>query len=76
MDRKRAILDYVCDERLDLLEQLNERELQLQETTVPLSDTQDLSSLKENYRSVVESVENMLNSLDELEEKVLKSRNL
>lgn len=32
MDRKRAILDYIGDERLDLLEELNETDVKLQET--------------------------------------------
>lgn len=75
MDRKHAILGYVCNEHLGLLEQLNKIELQLKETTVVLPDTQDLSTLIQNYCSVVASNENMLNGLDELEEKVLKSSN-
>ena len=70
MDRKREILDYICDERLDLLEELKGKKIKLQETVACLPEQQDLSSVMENYRSVVESVENMLRGLDELEEKV------
>ena len=70
MDRKREILDYICDERLDLLEELKAKKIKLQETVACLPEQQDLSSVMENYRSVVESVENMLRGLDELEEKV------
>ena len=43
MDRKRAILDYTCDERLDLLEELNETDVKLQETIGALPEAQDLS---------------------------------
>ena len=68
MDRKRAILDYIGDERLDLLEELNE-------TIAALLEVQDLSVVMSTYHSLVENIENMLNDLDELEERVLKSMN-
>ena len=75
MDRKRAILDYICDERLDLLEELNETDVKLQETIAALPEAQDLSVAMPTYHSLVENIENMLNDLDELEERVLKSMN-
>ena len=75
MDRKRAILDYICDERLDLLEELNERDVKLQETIAALPEAQDLSAVMPTYHSLVENIENVLNDLDELEERVLKSMN-
>lgn len=75
MDRKRAILDYICDERLDLLEELNETDVKLQETIAALLEAQDLSVVMSTYHSLVENIENMLNDLDELEERVLKSMN-
>ena len=75
MDRKRAILDYICDERLDLSEELNETDVKLQETIAALPEAQDLSAVMPTYHSQVENIENMLNDLDELEERVLKSMN-
>ena len=75
MGRKRAILDNICDERLDLLEELNETDVKLQETIAALSEAQDLSVVMPTYHSLVENIENMLNDLDELEERVLKSMN-
>jgi len=75
MDRKRAILDYIGDERLDLLEELNETDVKLQETIAALLEAQDLSVVMSTYHSLVENIENMLNDLDELEERVLKSMN-
>ena len=72
MDRKRAILDYIGDERLDLLEELNETDVKLQETIAALLEAQDLSVVMSTYHSLVENIENMLNDLDELEERVLK----
>ena len=75
MDRKRAILDYICDERLDLLEELNETDVKLQETTAAFPEVQDLSVAMPTYHSLVENIENMLNDLDELEERMLKSVN-
>ena len=75
MDRKRAILDYIGDERLDLLEELNETDVKLQETIAALLEAQDLSVAMSTYHSLVENIENMLNDLDELEERVLKSMN-
>lgn len=75
MDRKRAILDYICDERLDLLEELNETDVKLQETIAALLEAQDLSVVMSTYHSLVENIENMLNDLDEMEERVLKSMN-
>ena len=75
MDRKCAILYYICDERLDLLEELNETEVKLQETIAALPEAQDLSVVMSTYHSLVENIENMLNDLDELEVRVLKSMN-
>lgn len=75
MDWKRAILYYICDERLDLLEELNETEVKLQETIAALPEAQDLSVVMSTYHSLVENIENMLNDLDELEVRVLKSMN-
>lgn len=75
MDRKRAILYYICDERLDLLEELNETEVKLQETIAALPEAQDVSVVMSTYHSLVENIENMLNDLDELEVRVLKSMN-
>ena len=65
MDRKRASLDYICDEPLDLLEEMNETEVKLQETIVALPETQDLSAVMATYHSLVENIENMLNDLDD-----------
>ena len=75
MDRKRAILYYICDEHLDLLEELNETEVKLQETIAALPEAQDLSVVMSTYHSLVENIENMLNDLDELEVRVLRSMN-
>ena len=75
MDRKRGILDYICDERLDLLEELNEEKVKLQETIAALQETQDLSAVMETFHSVVEIIKSMLNHLDDLEDKVFKSMN-
>lgn len=66
MDREREILNYICNERLDLLEVLKETEIKLQETAAALPEGHDLSSVMENYRSVVVSVENMLKKLESL----------
>ena len=63
------------DERLDLLEELNETDVKLQETIAALLEAQDLSVVMSTYHSLVENIENMLNDLDELEERVLKSMN-
>ena len=74
MDQKRAILDYICDERLDLLEELKETEVKLQETIASVEpQVQDLSPAMVNFRSLVEHIENMLHNLDELEERVMNS---
>ena len=72
MDRKRAILDYIYDKRLDLLEELKETEVKLQETIeAVVSQVQDLSVIMSNFRSLEEHIENMLHNLDELEERVM-----
>ena len=63
------------DERLDLLEELNETDVKLQETIAALLEAQDLSVVMSTYHSLVENIENMLNDLDEMEERVLKSMN-
>ena len=51
IDGKCAILDYICDECLDLLE--------LNETKVKLQETQDLSPVIATYHSLVENIENV-----------------
>ena len=71
MDRKRAILNFIRDERLDLLEKLHEKELQLLDMTT-LSVGQDLSLLMDNYLFLADIL-NMLASLDEIEEFQLRN---
>ena len=51
MDRKCAILDYICGERLDLLEDLSETDVKLQETIAALPEEQDLSVVMPTYHS-------------------------
>ena len=74
MDRKREILDYIYDKRLDLLEELKETEVKLQETVeAVVPQVQDLSVIMSNFRSLEEHIEHMLHNLDELEVRVMNS---
>jgi len=74
MDRKREILDYIYDKRLDLLEELKETEVKLQETVeAVVPQVQDLSVIMSNFHSLEEHIENMLHNLDELEVRVMNS---
>ena len=70
MDQKLEILNYINDERLDLLEELAETEATLHETIAALS-AGDLSTVIVNYLSVVKRTEDLLQDLDELEDKVI-----
>ena len=79
MDRKREILNFVRDKRLNVVEELHEKELQLLDITTTLSVGQDLSLLMDNYRSLLDSchlfladILNMLASLDKTEEFLLR----
>lgn len=73
MDRKREILSFIRDERLDVVE-LHEKELQLLDITTTLSVGQDLSLLMNSYRSLLDNyrlflvdiLNMMLASLDEI----------
>ena len=79
MDRKHEILNFIRDQRLDVVEELREKELQLLEiTTLPAA--QDLSLLMDNYRLLLNNyrllladILNMLASLDEIEELLLRN---
>ena len=80
MDRKREILNFIRDERLDVVEELKDKELQLLDITTTLSARQDLSLLMDNYRSLLDNyrlfladILNMLASLDEVEEFLLRN---
>ena len=68
MDQKLEILNYINDERLDL-EELAGTEATLYETIAALP-AGDLS-LIENYLTAVERTEDLLQQLDELEDKVI-----
>ena len=70
MDQKLEIFNYINDERLDLLEELVETEATLHETIAVLS-AGDLSTVIVNYLSVVKRTEDLLQDLDELEDKVI-----
>ena len=70
MDQKLEIFNYINDERLDLLEELVETEATLHETIAALS-AGDLSTVIVNYLSVVKRTEDLLQDLDELEDKVI-----
>ena len=69
MDQKFEILNYINDECLDL-EELAGTEATLYETIAALPDG-DLSTLIENYLSAVGRTEDLLQQLDELEDKVI-----
>ena len=79
MDRKCEILNFIRDERFDVVEELDEKELQLLDITT-LSVGQDLSLLMDNYRSLLDNyclfladILNMLASLDEMEDFLLRN---
>ena len=55
MDHKREILNLISDERLDVVEDLHEKELQLLDITTTLSVRQDFSLLMDNYRSLLDN---------------------
>ena len=69
MDQKLEILNYINDERLDL-EELARTEATLYETIAALP-AGDLSTVIENYLTAVERTEDLLQQLDELEDKVI-----
>ena len=46
MDHKREILNFISDERLDVVEELHKKELQLLDITTTLSVGQDFFLLK------------------------------
>jgi len=87
MDRRCEILTFIRDERLDVVEELHEKELQLLDITTTLSVGQDLSLLMDNYRSLLDNyrslldnyclfladILNMLSSLDEMEDFLLRN---
>ena len=68
MDQKLEILNYINDERLDL-EELAGTEATLYETIAALP-AGDLSVI-ENYPTAVERTEDLIQQLDELEDKVI-----
>ena len=79
MDRKCEILNFIRDERLDVVKELHEKELQLLDITT-LSVGQDLSLLMDNYRSLLDNyclflsdILNMVASLDEMEDFLLRN---
>lgn len=79
MDRKCEILNFIRDERLDVVKELHEKELQLLDITT-LSFGQDLSLLMDNYRSLLDNyclflsdILNMVASLDEMEDFLLRN---
>ena len=55
MDHKREILNLISDERLDVVEELHEKELQLLDITTTLSVRQDFSLLMDIYRSLLDN---------------------
>ena len=80
MDRKREILNFVRDKRLNVVEELHEKELQLLDITTTLSVGQDFSLVKDDCRSLPHNycvllavILNMLASLNELEEFLLRT---
>ena len=79
-DRKCEILNFIRDERLAVVEELHEKELQLLDVTTTLSVGQDLSLLMDNYCSLLDNyclfladILNMLASLDEMEDFLLRN---
>ena len=80
MDCNQEILHFIRDERLDVVEELHEKELQLLDITTTLSVRQDLSLLMDNYRSLLDNyrlfladILNILASLDKIEEFLLRN---
>ena len=52
MDSKREILNFVRDKRLNVVEELHEKELQLLDITTTLSVGQDFSLVMDNLLSL------------------------
>jgi len=78
MDRKRKTLNFIRDQRLDLVEELRETELGMLENiqiTTTLPAAPDLSSLLNNYRLLLVDVLNLMATLDGIEELLLSLRN-
>lgn len=76
MDRKRKTLNFIRDQRLDLVEELKETELGMLENiqiTTTLPAAPDLSSLLNNYRLLLVDVLNLMATLDGIEELLLSS---
>ena len=76
MDRKRKTLNFIRDQRLDLVEELRETELGMLENiqiTTTLPAAPDLSSLLNNYRLLLVDVLNLMATLDGIEELLLSS---
>ena len=76
MDGKRKTLNFIRDQRLDLVEELKETELGMLENiqiTTTLPAAPDLSSLLNNYRLLLVDVLNLMATLDGIEELLLSS---
>ena len=72
MDQQTAI-DFIRDQRLDMLEMLNELEEKILHTLRNMttgSSVQDLSEVMLNYKSVLNDTIQMVANLDELENKL------
>ena len=72
MDQQTAI-DFIRDQRLDMLEMLNELEEKILHTLRNMttgSRVQDLSEVMLNYKSVLNDTIQMVANLDELENKL------
>lgn len=75
MDQKSAIgaIDFIRDQRLDMLEMLEELKEKLLYTLSNMTtgaDVQDLSEVMLSYRSVLNDTIKMVADLDELENKL------
>jgi len=67
-------LTYIRDERLDLVEELRERQNEMKETLRIITNAAvnlDLSRIIENYLSLEADIAKMLTMLDNLEEKLV-----
>ena len=67
-------LTYIRDERLDLVEELRERQNEMKETLRMITNAAvnlDLSRIIENYLSLEADIAKMLTMLDNLEEKLV-----
>ena len=80
MDRKREILNFVRDKRLNVVEELHEKELRLLDITTTLSVRKDFPlvmddccSLLHNYCVLLAVILNTLASLNEIEEFLLRT---